>query len=182
MVLVCSRCLHFNQFSVPLSLSNMNNVHNTFFVASLIYNVVQHFLSQLKKTLLSLPLAFNTSNALEYFNQRWKYPLFRPKRRSKFSISRHVCCSQASTWLSHMRNLIYCVTCGFWTNRQAWNEVPLNSSNSRGLHKRQSIFVRLSFYYPCYFRDKVCVDIKYVSKSVHSAGLLQKGMFSNNYA
>ena len=28
------------------------------------YNVVQHFLSQLKKTMLSLPLAFNTSNAL----------------------------------------------------------------------------------------------------------------------
>ena len=45
--------------SVPLSLS-MNNVHNTFFVATLIYNVVQHFLSQLKKTMLSLPLAFNT--------------------------------------------------------------------------------------------------------------------------
>ena len=34
------------------------------------YNVVQHFLSQLKKTMSSLPLAFNTSNALEYFNQR----------------------------------------------------------------------------------------------------------------
>ena len=62
-VLVCSRCLPFNQFSVPLSLSNMNNVHNTFFVATLIYNVVQHFLSQLKKTMLSLPLAINTSNA-----------------------------------------------------------------------------------------------------------------------
>ena len=69
-VLVCSRCLQFNQFSVPLSLSNMNNVHNTFFVATLIYNVVQHFLSQLKKTMLSLPLAFNTSTALEYLNQR----------------------------------------------------------------------------------------------------------------
>ena len=54
-----------------------------------------------------------------------------------------------------MRDLIYFVTCGFWTNRQVWNELPLNSSNSRGLHKRQSSFVRLSFYYPCYFRDKV---------------------------
>ena len=32
-------------------------------VATLIYSVVQHFLSQLKKTMLSLPLAFNTSNA-----------------------------------------------------------------------------------------------------------------------
>ena len=41
----------------------MNNVHNTFFVATLIYNVVQHFLSQLKKTMLSLPLAINTLNA-----------------------------------------------------------------------------------------------------------------------
>ena len=56
----------------------MNNVHNTFFVATLIYNVVQHFLSQLKKTMLSLPLAFDTSNALafdtsnafEYLNER----------------------------------------------------------------------------------------------------------------
>ena len=48
----------------------MNNVHNTFIVATLIYNVVQHF--QLKKTMLSLPLAFNTSNALEYLNQRLK--------------------------------------------------------------------------------------------------------------
>ena len=48
----------------------MDNVHNTFFVATLIYNVVQHFLAQLKKTMLSLPLAFNTSNALEYLNQR----------------------------------------------------------------------------------------------------------------
>ena len=65
-VLVCSRCLQFIQFSVPLSLSNMNNVHNTFFVATLIYNVVQHFLSQLKKTMLSLPLAFDTSNALAF--------------------------------------------------------------------------------------------------------------------
>ena len=53
-----------------LNLSNMNNVHNTFFVVTLIVNVVQDFLSQLKKTMLSLPLAFNTSNALEYFNQR----------------------------------------------------------------------------------------------------------------
>ena len=69
-VLVCSRRLQLNQFSVPLSLSNMNNVHNTLFVANLIYNVVQHFfLSQLKKTMLSLSLAFNTSNALDYFNQ-----------------------------------------------------------------------------------------------------------------
>ena len=41
----------------------MNNVHNTFFVATFIYNVVQHFLSQLKKTMLSLPLAINTLNA-----------------------------------------------------------------------------------------------------------------------
>ena len=32
--------------------------------------VVQHFLSQLKKTMLSSPLAFDTSNALEYLNQR----------------------------------------------------------------------------------------------------------------
>ena len=48
----------------------MNNVHNTFFVATLIYNAVQYFLSQLKKTMLSLPLAFNTSTALEYLNQR----------------------------------------------------------------------------------------------------------------
>ena len=69
-VLVCSRCLQFNQFSVPLSLSNMNNVHNTFFVVTLIYNVVHHFLSELKKTMFSLFLAFNTSNALEYFDQR----------------------------------------------------------------------------------------------------------------
>ena len=71
--------------------------------------------------------------------------------------------------------------------QQVWNELPLNSSNSRGLHKRESSFVRLSFDYPCYFRDKVincevCVHIKYVSKSVNSAGLLQKGMFSNNHA
>ena len=29
-------------------MSNVNKVHNTFFVATLIYNVVQHFLSQLK--------------------------------------------------------------------------------------------------------------------------------------
>ena len=44
--------------------ANMSNVHNTFFVVTLIYSVVQYFLSQLKKTMLSLPLAFNTSNAL----------------------------------------------------------------------------------------------------------------------
>ena len=48
----------------------MNNVHNTFTVATLIYNAVQHFLSQLKKTMLSLPIALNTSNALEHLNQR----------------------------------------------------------------------------------------------------------------
>ena len=60
--------LWFNQLSVPASWSNMNNVHNTFSVAALIYNVVQHFLSQLKTTILSLPLAFNSSNALEYSN------------------------------------------------------------------------------------------------------------------
>ena len=48
----------------------MNNVHNTFFLAPLIHNVVQHFLSQLQETMLSLPLAFNTSNGLEYLNQR----------------------------------------------------------------------------------------------------------------
>ena len=74
-----------------------------------------------------------------------------------------------------MRDLIYFVTCGFWTNRQVWNDLPLNSSNSRGLHKRQSIFVRLSFYYPCYFRDKVincevCVHMKYVSKLAGGEG------------
>ena len=112
---------------------------------------------------------------------------FDPNAEATFSISRHVCCSQASPRLSHMRDLIYFVTCGFWTNRQVWNELQLNGSNSRGLHKRQSSFVRWSFYYPCCFRDKVincevCVHIKYVSKSVNSAGLLQKGMFSNNHA
>ena len=46
-------------------MSNMNNVHNTFFVATLIYNVVSIFFPN-----LSLPLVFNTSNALEYSNQR----------------------------------------------------------------------------------------------------------------
>ena len=71
--------------------------------------------------------------------------------------------------------------------QQVWNELPLNSSNSRGLHKRQSSCGRLPFYYPSYFRDKVincevCIHIKCVSKSVNSAGLLQKGMFSNNHA
>ena len=79
------------------------------------------------------------------------------------------------------------VTCDFWTNRKVWNERPLNSSNSCGLHKRQNIFVRLSFYHQCYFRNKVincevCVHIKHVSKSVNSAGLLHEGMFSNNFA
>ena len=44
------------------SLSNMNNVHNTYFVATLIHNVVHHFLksskvSQLETTILSFPLA-----------------------------------------------------------------------------------------------------------------------------
>ena len=64
-------CLQFNQFSIPLSLPNMNNVHNTFFfAATLIYSIVQHFLSQLKKTMFSLPPALTTSNALEYLNQR----------------------------------------------------------------------------------------------------------------
>ena len=71
-------------------------------------------------------------------------------------------------------------------NRKVLNERLLNSSNSRGLHKQQSIFVRLAFYYPCNFRDKVmncevCVHIKHVSKSVNSAGLLHEGMFSNNF-
>ena len=62
-VLLCSRCLQFNQFSVPLSFSNMNNVHNTFFVATWF---IMYFLSQLKKkTMLSLPLAFYALNALE---------------------------------------------------------------------------------------------------------------------
>ena len=70
-----------------LSLSNMNNVHNTFIVATLIYNVVQHFLSQLQKTMLSLPPAFNTSNALEYLNQRWKYPLFRPNAEARSRLA-----------------------------------------------------------------------------------------------
>ena len=36
--------------------------------SSLIDNVVQHFLSQLKGTMLSLPLAFTTSNALVHLN------------------------------------------------------------------------------------------------------------------
>ena len=36
--------------------------------SSLIDSVVQHFLSQLKRTVLSLPLAFNTSNALVHLN------------------------------------------------------------------------------------------------------------------
>ena len=41
---------------------------HVFFAATLIYSVVQHFLSQLKKTMFSLPLALTTSNALEYLN------------------------------------------------------------------------------------------------------------------
>ena len=36
-VLVCSRCLQFNQFSVPLSLTNMNNVHNTEITVSVLF-------------------------------------------------------------------------------------------------------------------------------------------------
>ena len=51
--------------------------------------------------------------------------------------------SQASTWLWHMRDLIYVVTYGFWTNRIAQNELPLNSSNSRGLHKQHSVANRV---------------------------------------
>ena len=42
-------------------MSNMSNVHNTFFVATLIF-----------PSNLSLPIYINTSNALEYSNQRWK--------------------------------------------------------------------------------------------------------------
>ena len=54
-------------FRICELMSNMNGVHNTFLIATLIYSVVQHFLSQLKRTMLSLPLAFNTSNTLEYY-------------------------------------------------------------------------------------------------------------------
>ena len=44
MLLVCSRCLWFNQLSVPESLCKMNNVYNTYLIATLIHNIVQHFL------------------------------------------------------------------------------------------------------------------------------------------
>ena len=89
---------------------------------------------------------------------------------------------QACLW--HMCDLIYFVTCGFWTDRKVWNELPLNSSSSRGPYKQQSIFVRLSFCH-CYFRDKVincevCVHIKHVCKWVYLAGSMKKGVSSKN--
>ena len=60
----------FGSISFPyLSLSNMNNVHNTYNFDSC--SEVQHFstVSQLERTMLSFFLASNTSNALEYSNQ-----------------------------------------------------------------------------------------------------------------
>ena len=81
-----------------------------------------------------------------------------------------------------MRDLIYDVTCGFWTERKVENELLLDSSNSRGLHKQHSVanrvfyigyfrmIERLSFYLnPCYFREKVInceiLHTKHVSNS-----------------
>ena len=56
----------FGTISFPYlsSVSNMNNVHNTFFVFGI--NEVQHVLFQLKRTMLSFPYS------LEYSNQRLK--------------------------------------------------------------------------------------------------------------
>lgn len=52
----------------------------TRFSPQLWISVVQHVLSQLKRAMLSFPLAFNSSNSLEYSNHCLKYSLFRPER------------------------------------------------------------------------------------------------------
>ena len=106
-VLVYSRCLQFNQFSVPLSLSNMNNVHNTFFVATLIYNVVQHFLSQLKKKqcsvyLLHLTLQMPWNIWINAENNR----SFDPNAETKWSIAKFV--FTQSMFPSQLIQLDYC--------------------------------------------------------------------------
>ena len=54
------------------------------------------------------------------FNSRLQTAEFRWMWSWMHSVARSAAMfvvSQASTWLWHMRDLIYIVTCGFWTNR-----------------------------------------------------------------
>ena len=153
---MCSRCLQFNQFSVPVSLSNMNDIHNTFFVATL-NNVVQHFLSQLKKTMLSLPLAINTSNA---------------ENNRSFDLK-----AQAGSWLAAMfvvpRLPCDFCTCAIWftLSRAAFEPIEKCEMNFRWIVQIHADFTSNKVFsqdcYPCYFQDKVincevCVHTKHV--------------------
>ena len=47
---------------------------------------------------------------------------------------------------------------------------------------RKSVFLLSMLFSRQSNQLRICVHIKHVSKSVNSAGLLKKGMFSNNFA